>query len=560
MLKILDIENIAIIEKASVEFSQGLNILTGETGAGKSIIIDSINAVTGEKTYRELIRTGEKQASVAAVFDEVSHAVTAKLEELGIAAESDDSLLLQRTLHRDGKNTCRINGTPVTVSMLKAVGSLLINIHGQRDSQSLLDPARHIEYLDDFSSIADKLEEYRENYNRLTAIKAELRSLKMDEAEKARKIDLLTYQINELEDAGIYAGEREELHKKKNILNNSLKLTNALTNAVNCLNGDGENGGAASLISRAAGEVEAVTSYAKGLDVISDTLENALNTVADAASVLDDVLSQLNNVEGDMDSIEERLDVLYRLSRKYGETEEEMLAFLDCAKKELAGITYSDERTGELEEEYSVVFAAAEKQADEISEIRKKQALLLSEKTEAELKFLDMASCRFYVDIKETELSPDGKDAVEFLISANTGEDAKPLNKVASGGELSRIMLAMKNVLSRECSVDTLIFDEIDTGVSGSAAGKIAIKLSQVSENTQVLCITHLAQIAAFADAHKFIFKESKDGKTYTRIKDLERDERAGELARISFGSEFTELQLSSAAQMIDEARKIKNR
>lgn len=559
MLKILDIENIAIIEKASVEFSEGLNILTGETGAGKSIIIDSINAVTGEKTHRELIRNGEKSACVSAVFDEVPPEVNEKLSEFGIVPETDGSLLLHRTLTREGKNTCRINGVPVTVSMLKSVGSMLIAIHGQRDSQSLLDPAKHVAYLDTFAGTEKDAELYRESFTRLNKISAEIRSLRMDEAEKARKTDLLSYQINELKEAAVVPGEREELLKRKNILINSVKLSAALSSALQKLSGDGDNSGASSLIAQASGEIVSVSSFARGLEVLTDTLENAQSLVADACTALDDVLSQIGSAEDDMDAIGERLDLLYRLSRKYGSTEEEMLSFLEESEKELEEIRFSDERIEELEKEYAEVYRTACSQAEKLSLKRKIAATSLSAAIENELHFLDMAACRFIVSVRKCDLCSEGTDSVEFLISANAGEEAKPLNKVASGGELSRIMLALKNVLVSDGSIRTLIFDEIDAGVSGSAAGKIAVKLSRVSDHTQVLCITHLSQIAAFADSHKFIYKEQKEGKTYTRINELDLHERAAELARISFGAHVTGTQLSSAEQLIEEADKIKH-
>ena len=558
MLKLLEIENIAVIEKASVEFSRGLNVLTGETGAGKSIVIDSINAVTGQKTSRDLIRTGAASAFVSALFEDVSPAAADALEACGVPAEADGSVLLQRTLYKDGKNLCRINGVTVTVSMLRSVGEELINIHGQRDSQALLDSARHIHFLDSFAGLSAQAAAYAADYGRLCAVRKAIRSLQTDEAEKARRIDLLTYQINELTEADVRTGEREELHRKKNILNNSMKLASALTGAVNALNGDGDSAGAASLIAQAAREIASVASVAKGLDAVASTLEDAENTVADAAAVIDDVLNQLGSVEGSLDAIEERLDLLYRLSRKYGETEEEMLAFLDDARRELEMITLSDERIAELSAERDALLASCEKQASDLSAARKKSAKQLSAAVEGELAFLNMPSCRFLPDIAPSELCPAGADEVTFLISANAGEEPKPLGKVASGGELSRIMLALKNVLSTRDSVGTLIFDEIDAGVSGEAASKIAVKLSQVSRRAQVLCITHLAQIAAFADEHKFLRKEEIGGKTYTRIVSLDEAGKARELARINYGENPGETQLISARQMLSEAAKRK--
>lgn len=555
MLKSLNIENIAIIEKASAEFTAGLNILTGETGAGKSILIDSINAVTGEKTSRELIRTGEDAAQVSAFFENISDEIRLKLSECGLPCEDDGTLLLYRKIFRDGKNLCRINGAPVTVSMLKSIGMGLINIHGQRDSQALLDSERHIDFLDGFGGFLKEKQEYLDTFLRMQEIKSEIRSLNLDEAYKIRQTELLTHQIKELENAEITVGEKAALNRKKNILNNSQKLTSALRGALEALSGNDELSGAYSLINSASSLISSVSSLAKGLDSLTEQLGNANSYVDDCVRLIDDVLRQLEGIDGDIDSIESRLDTLYKLSKKYGETEEEMLSFLEKAKVELESIETSDERLNELNTEFAEVLMSCREKADKLSSKRKKAAEKMASAVKYELSFLDMPSCVFKVDIKENELTENGADTVEFLISANPGEEPKPLNKVASGGELSRIMLAMKNVLNKEGGVDTLIFDEIDTGVSGSAARRIAVKLSEVSEHSQILCITHLAQIAAFADSHKFLYKEVTGGKTYTRIKELSSSDREKELARMTYGSETETIHIESARQMIVSAK-----
>lgn len=560
MLKSLQIENIATIEKLSVDFSDGLNVLTGETGAGKSILVDSINAVTGEKTSRDLIRTGEASACVTALFADVSDAVILRLSDSGISVEDDKTLLIQRRLYRDGKNACRINGMTVTVGMLRSVASLLINIHGQRDSQQLLDEAYHLKFVDGYAEDGKLLEEYRSEYRLLCGIKARLRNLQTDETEKARMADLLSYQINELENADIRPGEKKELVRKKSFLENSQKIKNALGAALNALIGDGEEAGASGALSAAAGYVGSVTGAARGLEPVYSQLAAVADSVSDIASVIDDVIGQLDTIDGDIDSVEERLDVLYRLSRKYGETEEQMLAFLEDAKTRLDGIVHSDEERERLTEEYGNTLARAEKKAVLLSDARRKAGEALCAAIESELKFLDMPNVRFVTEIKPVPLCENGADEVRFLISANPGEEPKPLGKTASGGELSRVMLAIKNVLTDSDGVGTLIFDEIDTGVSGSAAGKIAVKLASVSLCTQVFCITHLSRIAAFADEHIFLSKVVQNGKTYTRAEILSPEKRAAELARITFGSEFTDVQLSSGEQMIEEAMRQKQK
>lgn len=560
MLKSLNIENIAIIEKASAEFSRGLNILTGETGAGKSILIDSINAVTGEKTSRELIRTGEDYAEVSAFFEDISEDVKRRLSEYGLPAEEDGTLLLKRRLFRDGKNACHINGSSVTVSMLKSIGMNLINIHGQRDSQALLDSERHIDFLDAFAVNDAYLSAYYETFCKLQEIKSEIKKLSLDEAYKERQTDLLTYQINELENAEITIGEKEALTKKKNILNNSKKLSDALRNALIMLCGDSDTEGADSLVRGAISRISSVSALAKGLDTLTDKLGEANSYIEDCAGAIDDVLRQLDSMDADIDAIEERLDVIYKLSKKYGSTEEEMLGFLEKAREELQSIESSSERLEELQVEYAETLEYCYEKADALTRKREEYGKKISEAVQNELQFLDMPSCRFVVNIAECELCEKGKDSVEFLISANPGEEPKPLGKVASGGELSRIMLALKNVLHKAGGVDTLIFDEIDTGVSGSAAKKIAVKLSQVSDSSQILCITHLPQLAAFADSHKFLYKEVHGGKTYTRIRELSEEERPRELARMTNGNEISDIHLKAAAELISSANSEKKK
>lgn len=558
MLKSLQIENIAIIEKASIGFSDGLNVLTGETGAGKSIIIDSINAVTGEKTSRELIRTGESSAFVNALFCDISDNIKALLEENGLPVEADGTLLLQRRLYKDGKNACRVNGMNVTVSMLKSIGMKLINIHGQRDSQELLDAERHIDFVDSFAHNSDLLNKYRESFEKLCLVQSKIRSLQKNEAEKERKIDLLTYQINELEAADIKPGEAQKLNKQKAFLNNSVKLASALKNAVIALNGDGAINGSYSLMNSAQREINSVVSITKELSQLCEMLENAKNTVDEVSGVLDDVLRQLEDIDGDINLIEERLDLLYKLSKKYGQTEEEMLAFLENAKEELENISLSEEKQEELKKEEIKLLEETEALAENLTQCRKTAGEKLSQAIIDELRFLDMPNVIFVCKFSETPFSDKGKDSIEFLISANPGEEPKPLNKTASGGELSRIMLAMKSVLTSKDGADTLIFDEVDSGVSGSAAGKIAVKLSKVAKNAQVLCITHLAQIAAFADEHYFLSKSVVDSKTYTSVKVLNVEERAKELARITFGDNADTMQIYSAEQMIIKAKQQK--
>ncbi len=555
MLQYLQIENVATIQKAEVAFGPGLNILTGETGAGKSILIDSINAVSGAKTSRELIRTDSASAYVSALFADVGVETLRKLEEAGLPAEPDGTLLLRRRLYKDGKNDCFINGAPVTVSMLKSIAMSLINIHGQRDSQALLDSERHIEFLDAYADAGAELAAFTAAFAALKETKEKIKALSMDEAYKARRIDLLRYQIGELKAAELQPGETAALKHKKAILNHAQKVTEALSKALTALIGDGETPGADALLGLAEGQIGIAGEVAKGLGAVAESVRGAKETVLDAASVLDDVLQQLAANEDNIDEIEARLDVLYRLSKKYGATEEEMLAFLAAAEEELDTITFSEEKLEKLNAEYEAQLADAETKAAALGKKRKTAAKKLSAAVEAELSFLDMPNARFVTVVSPAPMGETGADRVEFLISANPGEDPKPLGKVASGGELSRIMLAIKNVLQGDHTAASLIFDEIDAGVSGSAAGKIALKLKSLSRRAQVLCITHSAQIAAYADEHKLLTKTVENGKTYTRIQTLDTDARAHELARITYGGGYTPKQLESAMEMIRKAQ-----
>ena len=550
MLTSLKIENVAIIESAAIEFGCGLNVLTGETGAGKSIVIDSINAILGERTSREIIRTGAQSAKVYAVFEDVNENVKAFLDENGIDCE-DGVLIINRTLNRDGKNICRLNGAPVTVSMLRELGGELIDIHGQHDSQSLLSPEKHCGFVDGFAENSGLISDYREKYRRLCEIRNSLKKLTTDESSKSQRIDFLTYQIDELEKSDITPGERDELKARKALINNSQKVMESLNTAYMALKADGAG---IDVISNAETEIANASEYMDSLGEASEKITDIRYELDDIAELVRDAMSEIEYDPSELDDIEERLDLLYRLSKKYGETEEEMLEYLAKAREELESIAFSEEKVRELQKQEKTALVEAEAAADRLTESRKTAGEKLSRAICSELEFLDMPNVRFVVKLEDIGLTENGRDGVEFLISANVGEEPKPLAKIASGGELSRIMLAIKNVLAETDGVDTMIFDEIDTGVSGRAAQKIAMKLRSASKGRQVICVTHLAQIAAQGDVHLYISKSVSDGKTYTNIKSLIEEERVSEIARIMGGMEITQLQLESAREMLGNA------
>lgn len=555
MLSNLKIENIAIIESASIDFENNFNCLTGETGAGKSIIIDSINAVLGEKTSRELIRTGESKATVSAFFTDVSDRVLQELETAGIEPENDRTLSVSRIMTKDGRNNCRINGNTVTVSMLKKIGLSLINIHGQSDNQELMSSELHYTFIDAIADNNDLFDEYINAFNKLNEIKHSISEISIDEARKARQTDLLTHQIDELKKADIRVGEKDELTERKTIINNSQRLLSSLNEAYAALSGSDEFSGAVSMLFDAARALADVSRILPDTAVMAETLN-------DIAYTADSYLSDINNLidnsmydEREIADIEERLDVIYRMSKKYGETEEEMLEFLDKCEKELHNITYSDELLEELNRQLEYQTVTTRQKAEILSQSRKTAAEDFEKKIMRELSFLDMPDTVFKVQFRSTDFSETGIDDIEFLISANKGEELKPLAKIASGGELSRIMLAIKSVLADKDETDTLIFDEIDAGVSGRAAGKIALKLNDVSKHRQVLCITHLPSIAAFADNHMLISKKVTGEKTYTSVTPLDFDSRVAEIARIIGGNENDKAHLESARQLLKDAQ-----
>ena len=550
MLTSLKIENVAIIESAAIEFGCGLNVLTGETGAGKSIVIDSINAILGERTSRDIIRTGAQSAKVYAVFEDVNERVRNFLDENGIDCE-DGVLIINRTLNREGKNVCRINGAPVTVSMLREIGGELIDIHGQHDNQSLLSPEKHCGFVDSFAGNADLITDYREKYGRLCEIRSKLKKLTTDESSKSQRIDFLTYQIDELEKAEITIGERDELKARKSLINNSQKVIESLNIAYEALKADGAG---IDMITDAESEIANASAYMEMLGEASEKITDIRYELEDIAETVRDAMTEVNFDPSELEDIDERLDLLYRLSKKYGDTEEEMLEYLEKARAELDNIAFSEERVKELQKQKKEAIAETETAACKLTESRKTAGEKLSNAICSELEFLDMPNVRFVVKCSDIGLTENGKDEIEFLISANAGEEPKPLAKIASGGELSRIMLAIKNVLAETDGVDTMIFDEIDTGVSGRAAQKIAMKLRSASKGRQVICVTHLAQIAAQGDVHLYISKSVSDGKTYTNIKSLIEEERVAEIARIMGGMEITKLQLESAREMLANA------
>lgn len=549
MLSNLQIENIAVIKSASIDFENGFNVMTGETGAGKSIVIDSLNAILGERTSRELIRSGADSASVCAEFQNVGENVKNELEKLGI--EKDDTLIVSRKLTPDGKNVCRINGMPATVSMLKALGVQLVNIHGQLDNQSLLSPETHCSFIDKLAGSGRELNEFKELYSLYIKKENELKSLNTDVNEKNRRLDILNYQIEEIQKADIRPGEKDELTEKLGFLRNAEKVLDLLHTAYAALNGDGEMPGAADVAADAASKLLSAADYSSDFTETANGVNDAAMNLSAYTEELRDKIYSLDYDPNETERAEERLDVIYRLSQKYGDSEEDILAYLENAEKERDALSFSDERAEQLRAETEKAYNEALAAAKKLSEIRIEAGKKFSADVERELAFLNMPSVKFIVNDSVGKLYENGIDNIEFLLSANAGEEPKPLSKIASGGELSRIMLAIKCVLSELDDIDTLIFDEIDSGVSGRAALKIAAKMKELSKTHQVICVTHLAQIAAFADEHKLISKEEKDGRTYTCIASLDYNGRKYELARIMGGLTVTQSILNSAEELL---------
>ena len=552
MLQSLHVHNFALLEDAHADFTPGFNVFTGETGAGKSIVIDSLNAILGERTSRELIRSGADSASVCAEFQNVGDNVKNELEKLGI--EKDDTLIVSRKLTPDGKNVCRINGMPATVSMLKALGVQLVNIHGQLDNQSLLSPETHCSFIDKLAGSGRELNEFKELYSLYIKKENELKSLNTDVNEKNRRLDILNYQIEEIQKADIRPGEKDELTEKLGFLRNAEKVLDLLHTAYAALNGDGEMPGAADIAADAASKLLSAADYSSDFAETANGVNDAAMNLSAYTEELRDKIYSLDYDPNETERAEERLDVIYRLSQKYGDSEEDILAYLENAEKERDALSFSDERAEQLRAETEKAYNEALAAAKKLSEIRIEAGKKFSADVERELAFLDMPSVKFIVNDSVGELYENGIDNIEFLLSANAGEEPKPLSKIASGGELSRIMLAIKCVLSELDDIDTLIFDEIDSGVSGRAALKIAAKMKELSKTHQVICVTHLAQIAAFADEHKLISKEEKDGRTYTCIASLDYNGRKYELARIMGGLTVTQSILNSAEELLSSA------
>ena len=548
MLSLLHIENIAVIECADITFDAGFNILTGETGAGKSIVIDAISAILGERAYRDMIRTGTNKASVRAVFTGVPE--FSWFADNGV--EYDSETIIQREGYLDGKNVCRVNGTLVTVSILRKLGIQLINIHGQHDSASLFDENNHLQFLDAFAENQSLIDEYAEKFSQVSQLRKEIERLHMDESEKLRRMETLRYQINEISKANLQAGEDEALEQRRKVLQNAEKLSDGIHTAVDCLYGGDDTDGASALLAEAERELARLVRYTDAYNELHDKVADLMYQVQDVAEELRYARDDLSYSADELEQIESRLDVIHRLRRKYGATCEDILNYLDDAQKELDEIEFADDHVERLKLKCQKAEEQAWDAAIALREQRKRAAEELSARILTELAQLDMPKVQFSCNFTETELTPIGADTVAFYMSANAGEALKPMSKVASGGELARIMLAMKNVLAEQDQVATLIFDEVDTGVAGRAAQKVAEKLRSVAKTKQVLCVTHLPQLAALANTHLLIAKEERQGRTYTSVTPLDLEGRKRELARIIGGANITETTLKSAEEMLN--------
>ena len=547
MLRVLHIENIAVIEYAEIAFNRGFNVLTGETGAGKSIVIDAISAIIGERAYRDMIRTGTEKASVQAVFSNVPE--LSWFGDNGVPYEEET--VIQREIFLDGRNVCRVNGSLVSVSVLRKLGCQLIDIHGQHDSASLFDEGSHLQFLDDFAANEELRADYKGKYDGVMNLRREIDRISMDEGEKLRRMETLRYQIAEIEKAELEIGEDTVLEERRKLLQNSEKLSDGMETAVQSLYGSDDTDGAVALLQAAERELARLSRYTEAYAAIQEKLTDLMYQVQDVAEEIWDARDDLNYSPQELDRIEERLDTIHRLRKKYGVTGEDILAYMVKAKTELDEIEFADDHLEKLKKKLQTAETEAWSAADRLTANRREKAKALAEAICVELTQLDMPKVQFSCEFAKTELTPTGADSVAFYMSANAGEALKPMSKVASGGELARIMLAMKNVQAEKDRIDTLIFDEVDTGVSGRAAQKVAEKLRSVSCNKQVLCVTHLPQLAALADTHLLIAKEERNGRTYTTVSPLDKAGRTKELARIIGGTDITETTLKSAEEML---------
>ena len=549
MLSSLQIENVAVIQKAEVHFKPGLNVLTGETGAGKSILIDSINAILGNRTSKDLVRTGASKAVIRAAFEDVPGTVLDSLEKAGY--ERSDALMLSREITAEGKSTCRINGMPATAAVLRELCGGLININGQHDSVGLLNPARHLGILDDYAQNSAEFQDYYVLYRELVRIKRELDAMITDEAEKQRRIDLLSYQVQEIEDAGLTAGEEQTLESRRKILANASAIRDKIAQSYALLSGDDEASGAVDLLGEASNAVDAAAQLDDALAGASSQLLDLYYNAKDVAADLIGRLDSYDTNDAELDEIEQRLDLIYKLKRKYGDTVEDVIAFGQNAREELERIQSSQERYDHLQAEKLRLYALAREKAEALTQTRLRAFEELNKRISGTLDFLNMPGVRMTLRHTRGPLASHGQDSIEFYISTNPGEAPKPLAKIASGGELSRITLAIKNAMADKDAVPTVIYDEIDSGVSGKAAGRIGEVLRQSAQGHQILCITHTAQIAALADCHLLIQKNVANDRTYTEIHPLDEEGRVEALARLISGDHVTELSRANAREML---------
>lgn len=549
MLELLHIENIAIIERADISFRPGFNVLTGETGAGKSIVIDALSAVLGQRASRDLIRTGADHAFVSAVFSHIPQGLGADL-----CIEDAEEWLLQREIYADGKNICRLNGRPMTVTQLRTLGNRLLNIHGQHDGQQLLDETQHIIYLDQYGRYMPLQIAYSEKFAALQEIQSKISALQMDESEKARRIDTLQFQIKDLERANLQMGEEEELLERRNLLRNGEKFIAAIQGADYCLNGDDNSEGVLSLLRQAQEQLSSLRNLSDAFSQLYERLESAYSEVYDIAYTVQEKKDEFDFAPGELDIVESRCDLLYRLKKKYGATVEDMMAYLERCKQELDQIAFADDRLALLQKQHEKAMNDVLAAARELSLQRKVVAKDLEQQIIQELQELNMSSIRFEVAFSEKNPDANGIDEVRFLMSANVGEELRPIHKIASGGELARIMLAMKTVFSQQEQIGTMVFDEVDTGVSGRAAQKVAEKMARISRQKQVLCVTHLPQLAAMADTHFTVEKGVSGGRTFTKVQELSRLQRREELARLTGGEQISQTMVDGAEELLTAA------